>query len=490
MPTKTLNRHRTKHSYSSLEQRRMLAGDIRVVENVHLFIRGDAADNQFEVVVEDDQLQINGLDGTTINGQESYVVKGATVTDSGVTFEGGLRAHLGPGHDAFAINDVQFESLSLVYGGTGNDRIDVVDSVFSDKATFQTYRGDDSISITGSQFEDTFRTVTLDGEDSVSLSDSKLSGDSIVVTGQGADSIQSEDNHYLGEVNLILPLEGNDTVELTNPVVGEYQLGVFLGNGDDTIHGDLTDSTIEGTIRIAGQAGVDQVPEFVMSEDAAAKVEMSTFESQEVFDGGVGGAANVDGGFDSIEVYHPGYGIIRERFATPVVLNTTESVTSVEWTGTYLNEVIGKPATYDGINFIVEVYEDAGDGAPDSSTVVQFEAGDGNRVESGETLSQRGEFDYPIHEFSADIEYTFEAGKEYFVSIYAVLSDAQFQAGNHWLWGFKTDFSVSESVRRTEEILDQTDTALVPDNDWRNGSGENRRPDIFSYYDFDIRLRT
>ena len=66
MPTKTLNRHRTKHGYSSLEQRRMLAGDIRVVENVHLFIRGDAADNQFEVVVEDDQLQINGLDGTTI----------------------------------------------------------------------------------------------------------------------------------------------------------------------------------------------------------------------------------------------------------------------------------------------------------------------------------------------------------------------------------------------------------------------------------------
>ena len=119
--------------------------------------------------------------------------------------------------------------------------------------------------------------MTLDGEDSVSLSDSKLSGDSIVVTGQGADSIQSEDNHYLGEVNLILPLEGNDTVELTNPVVGEYQLGVFLGNGDDTIHGDLTDSTIEGTIRIAGQAGVDQVPEFVMSEVAAAKVEMSTF---------------------------------------------------------------------------------------------------------------------------------------------------------------------------------------------------------------------
>ena len=64
-------------NYSSLEDRRLLAGNIRVVENVHLYIRGDQADNQFEVVVEGDQLQINGLDGTTINGEDSFVVAGA-----------------------------------------------------------------------------------------------------------------------------------------------------------------------------------------------------------------------------------------------------------------------------------------------------------------------------------------------------------------------------------------------------------------------------
>ena len=57
-----LKSHRCKRlNYNSLEDRRLLAGNIRGVENVHLYIRGDQADNQFEVVVKGDQLQINGL---------------------------------------------------------------------------------------------------------------------------------------------------------------------------------------------------------------------------------------------------------------------------------------------------------------------------------------------------------------------------------------------------------------------------------------------
>jgi len=116
--------------YSSLEERRLLAGDVRVVENVNLYLRGDNLDNQIEIVVEDDELRINGLDGTTINGKDSFVVQGTSVTESGVTFEGGLRAHFGPGHDDVQVIDAIFESSSIVYGGTGDDNIDVVDSQF------------------------------------------------------------------------------------------------------------------------------------------------------------------------------------------------------------------------------------------------------------------------------------------------------------------------------------------------------------------------
>ena len=83
----------------------MLAGNVAVFENVHLYIRGDNADNQFEIVAEGDQLKIQGIDGTTINGQESYLVQGAQLTDAGMSFEGGLRAHLGPGHNDFMVKD-------------------------------------------------------------------------------------------------------------------------------------------------------------------------------------------------------------------------------------------------------------------------------------------------------------------------------------------------------------------------------------------------
>ena len=272
MPVYSPTRNRSQLGYKPLEERHLLAGNVAVVENVHLFIRGDGADNQFEVVVEDDQLVVNGLDGTTINGKDSFVVSGATVTDSGVTFAGGLRAHLGPGHDDFAITDARFESFSLVYGGTGDDQIDVLDSTFMDRATFQTYDGNDVISTVGSHFEGTFRALTLDGQDSISMVDSMFAGDSIVTTGNHSDSIHLDSNHYLGEVNLVLPFNGDDTVRLDNPVVGEYQLGVFLGNGDDTIHGDLTEASIESAIRVGGQGGVDQVLAIPTSAEVAADV--------------------------------------------------------------------------------------------------------------------------------------------------------------------------------------------------------------------------
>lgn len=85
MLAKPSNRSRGFFNYSSLEDRRLLAGNVVVFENVHLYIRGDQADNQFELVVEDDQLLINGLEGTTINGNESYIVSSASVTDSAVS---------------------------------------------------------------------------------------------------------------------------------------------------------------------------------------------------------------------------------------------------------------------------------------------------------------------------------------------------------------------------------------------------------------------
>ena len=422
---------RNRLNYQTLENRRLLAGDVTVFESDHLFIRGDQADNQFEVVAVEGQLEIRGLDGTTINGEDSYVVAGATVTDSGVSFAGGLRAHLGPGNDDFAVLDAQFESMSLIYGGTGDDSVDIIDSRFMDRATIQTYDGNDSITTSGSHFDDTFYAITLDGQDSVSLTDSMFADNSFVVTGNHADAIESDGNHYMGDVNLVLPLDGDDTVQLTNPVVGDNQLGIYLGNGDDTIAADLTEASVQGTLKIGGQAGVDQVTEMAMSAETADHATVNTIEQLHSFELGEWGRE-----IESVWwTFDRGASVAVEDFnhrANAVEFTETTQINSIDWLGAYY----GSEAP-ESDNFVVEIFENEVLQAPGGyffrqpavESVARFNIGDdANRVDTGEVFNDAPNFtlqdeqgvDRKIFSYSADIDFEFTAGETYWVSIYAV----------------------------------------------------------------------
>ena len=421
--------------YDALEGRRLLAGNVTVFESDHLYIRGDASDNQVEVVAVGDQLVFNGLEGTTINGQDSYVVRGSKVTDSGVAFEGGLDANFGQGSDDFLVQDAIFESASIIYGGTGHDKIDVVDSQFMDELFIQTYQGDDSISTTRSHFEESFFIFGLDGEDSVFMTDSIFAGDSYVITGNHSDTIHSDGSHYMGDINLVLPLDGDDTVRLTNPVVGENQLGVFLGEGDDTFHGDLSEAEIDGTILIAGQGGTDQAMEIIMSDEAILSVTMDV-ENTSVDDNGV---SSVDGVWWA---YDRGDSVEGDRFryrASAVEFGETTQINSIDWLGSYY----GSEAA-ESDNFVVEIFENENIEStnndywyrqPAGEAVARFNIGNNaNRVDTGEVFndarnfpeSLQSEFDRPgvtrkIFSYSADINFEFLAGETYWVSIYAVV---------------------------------------------------------------------
>ena len=419
--------------YKTLEGRRLLAGNITVFESDHLYVRGDAADNEVEVIAEGDQLLINGLEGTTINGKQSYVVRGAEVTESGVTFAGGLRAHFGPGHDSIKIQDAMFESFSVMYGGTGNDSIEVVDSAFMDKFVMQTFDGDDSISTTRSDFEGPLFIMTLDGEDSVSITDSMLAGDSFVVTGNQSDTVRSESSHYMGDLNLVLPLDGDDTVELINPVVGESQLGIFLGNGDDSISGDMTEATVEGTVRIGGQAGRDDASEMEMGDLTTSDVTVGTMENAVVFENDV----DIDGAAHSYREY--GFA------ATRVELEQTTRIREVQWKGTYAAEDLRQQFNYDFPvdDFTIEIFEsDSYDvqyvgkfDAPVGEALATFNVGnDVNRTDTGEVFGPaNADYPQPIFSYSAEIDFEMEAGKTYWVSIHAE------DDGNpvYWTWGLE-----------------------------------------------------
>ena len=426
--------------YESLEMRRLLAGNVTVLENVHLYIRGDAADNQFEIVADGDQLRINGLGDTTINGQETYLVKDSTVTDEGAKFAGGLRAHLGPGHDQLRVNDAVFEAFSIVFGGTGDDDIDVVDSAFMDRFTIQTFDGDDSVYSSGSHFNDTFRVMTLDGKDSISTIDSMMAGNSLFVGGDHADTIHSDNTHYMGNINLVLPLDGNDTVQLTNPVIGENQLGVFLGEGDDVINADLTDATVNGTIRIGGQGGVDEAGDMEMDEDVSNNVIIGAFERGEVFNNAV------DVNRSSISYY---FGP-RDFYlgANRVALDETTRVREVEWTGTYIDNALARDDVFTIAIYDETYYETLYEGdyfGPVGDPLAAFEVGndfgvDVNRIDTGKTHPGRRAHDpdLQIFSYSAQIDFEFEANKNYWISIYSGISEQDNDyVDSTWQWGFE-----------------------------------------------------
>lgn len=471
-----------KTAYQSLEARRLLAGDVTVVEDVHLYIRGDQADNQFEIVVDGAELKVNGLNGTTINGGESYIVQSTSIDHNGVNFAGGLRAHLGPGSDELMVRDVQFESMSLVYGGTGDDSIELLDSQFGDRLTVQTYDGQDSIATTRTRVMGDFYAITLDGQDTVSMIDSVFDGSSIVNTGEHKDWIHSERNHYLGDVSLILPLRGDDTVQLTNPTVGANQLGIYLGKGDDSFSVDLTEANILGSIRAAGQSGIDQTPVMTLNVGSEDDATMVGFEKGELlFQSDTGGLENVTEGasaytvtFDSGEELESTY---IEQYAVPVVLEETRVVGQIGWSGTYVRDYIDIHVEDSDDEFIVEIYEDNGAGVPDVGSVTRFNIGDGNRSVAGEIdVTVYGPA--PLYAYHAEVDFTMEAGKQYWVSIYTELSVDQSVAQDHWLWGVSID---------PESLSTVFNQGYEPKyvNDWM--LGEN--PYYIDTVDMDLRLR-
>lgn len=61
-------------SIEALENRQLLAGDVQAsLHGEGLFVRGDAEDNQIQIVqLANGNLRVQGLDGTTVNGQPSF----------------------------------------------------------------------------------------------------------------------------------------------------------------------------------------------------------------------------------------------------------------------------------------------------------------------------------------------------------------------------------------------------------------------------------
>ena len=129
----------------------------------------------------------------------------------------------------------------------------------------------------------------------------------------------------------------------------------------------------------------------------------STLASLIVYDNGVGGAAGViDGRLSDAD-----FGF---RQADDVMLNTTTRVSGIQWTGLYGNSN-AFPIQDD---FTINIYSDSGSSPFGIAPIVSFEVGDNvNRTDSGLNAGPLDIFDY-----TADIDFTMNAGETYWISIF------------------------------------------------------------------------
>jgi hypothetical protein len=438
----TKRRSKQRQDYVSLEPRHLLAGDVVAFEiDGNLYIRGDAGDNQIQVALNDQgRMEVSSLDDTTINGlNESYLVQNSATADGATgmsNFLGGLRVHLGAGHDTFNVVDAEFEDLSVVYGGAGNDSVSVEDSRFTQPITVQTFDGDDEVKLADSIFDTSVFVFSLDGDDAIMLDDIQTldSSDAVFVTGNDHDHVQVNGGDLDGLTQLILTLDGNDVVEINNPNVGDAGLGVFTGDGSDHLTGELTSSPVDGNVMLSGQGGSD-MGDVDMGNEQSTMIDMIGFESegQLVYNNRAGGPADVYYASPSYRIA----GNDKLLNSSEFQLSNSATINRIEWTGSYnLDEA------YATDEFVIEIFE-GDEFSPLGDSIAKFEVGDEvDRFETGKEF----EIDEAMYGYSATIDFDAEADTTYWISIYSTKQNISAPNepsswGNTWQWGLSNYYS-------------------------------------------------
>jgi uncharacterized surface protein with fasciclin (FAS1) repeats len=285
--SRRIKRQHSTQNYGTLEERRLLAGNVTVANTDNLYIRGDTLDNQIEIIGnEDGSISIIGKNDTTVNGDAAPLTIAGGEIDSSIngvraSYDFGLRANVGQGNDSVLIEGVEFKGSSIVYGGPGNDAVGVYQTNFLDRLLLQTFTGNDSVSIDTADVKQDLFVVTLDGEDTVGIDGAQLEGDVFVVTGNGADRIALRENSVFDNL-LVLSQDGADYVSIENNLVGQ-QTGIYSGDGNDEVSLDYSNVASVANTRVGGQSGSDRFTLDVPSQQAS-EISVRTFETEGIAD--------------------------------------------------------------------------------------------------------------------------------------------------------------------------------------------------------------
>jgi uncharacterized surface protein with fasciclin (FAS1) repeats len=274
--------------YDQFEPRKMLAGDIRVVESGDiLYIRGDAADNQVEITrTADGDVRIGGKTGTSVNGKFETMF----LRDRGGEI-GSLRVNMGSGSDTLFVEGVAVEGRTIIFGGAGDDAIGLYRVDINEDLFVQTASGDDRVSLENVDVQANVNILTIVGDDVVGIDQSRIAGNTFVALGSGDDTLAIRDSQHLQNA-IIIGQSGNDFIGTDGITIGGLAR-VFGGSGSDDVY--VNDTTFQGIVRASGQGGSDRL-EVDGTTSFAIDPVVSSFEGDDV----AGGQLLASSAFDEL----------------------------------------------------------------------------------------------------------------------------------------------------------------------------------------------
>lgn len=239
--------------FERLEDRSMLAGNVMAnFVGRDIYLRGDALDNSFEVVAENGDVIVRGMNSTTINGSATFTIASGTTS-----LRDDLRIFLGSGNNTLIVGSGVTISDDLdIWGGSGDDSIGLVESVVGDDLRINGISGSDTISVQDSQIGDHARIRGgIGGANTINFSNSSVGDDLRVYGGVGADTIVI-DNVTVADDTRVYAFSGNDDVVVRNSTIHD-DLSVLGYSGDDVVV--VEGSTVGDDARVYGMSGSDSV---------------------------------------------------------------------------------------------------------------------------------------------------------------------------------------------------------------------------------------
>lgn len=226
---KRLQIQQAAESIQTLEDRTLLTGNVVAsLSGSNLFVTGDAADNQLEVTVINNQVVLRGLTNTNINGSTALFV----IAENTDTAPGKITILTGAGNDTVIFNrNVKVAGNAFVDGGVGNDSLSVTGATFQQSISMYGRVGTDTISVQNATVDGILRLKGNEGDDLISVTNTTTNGGTNIVGGTGADGVSF------------------------NNVTANAWTRIATGAGDDDI--SILNSNINGFLRIKTRQGAD-----------------------------------------------------------------------------------------------------------------------------------------------------------------------------------------------------------------------------------------